>query len=981
MSKGGRLSRLFPKLFRGESKTKDGSIANEVKGPFCIVFLLDDAEKKISYKGNWKGQNIFDSLCAMLNLLERDYFGLRLIDTSGQTHWLDLAKSLSSQLKGCSVPYKLYFCVKFYAADPCKLRDEITRYLFFLQVKRDILQGRLPVSYDEVAELCGYALQSELGDFDPRLHTAGYVSEFCFVPNQTEELEAKIANIHRRCVGASPLMAEQKYLEKVKWLELYGVDLHPVQGESNVEYFLGLTPTGVVVYKQKTKVASYFCGRSQRLAAIDMKFRQQPTVQRSQSRRQARRSNSDSRLVAEQWYNDQHGRTVITVMGQAEPVRAPRHRSLPELQGRQSPRSIKSAPWESKLDYGLYTSGHDSPSVYSDSKYPGSDSQNGFNQRKRYFPNTKTSDNESDASVSRRRRRELDSDSGSEISFPNSSQNRKLRHTMSDKDVKLRNNGNLSIPSLHSAPAGEVKQRRRRRLDVFRFDLVDTEGMTVDQLRDIPYTKIETKASLFRVKYSPKIRHKIWASRRKSFGEADRNSEAKTGSNSTVSRQDSYYTDPTGNYIHGSKISGSVSQGQLPRDSGSQRSYPLNSGYSPSSSARIQHYIPDGHDSDRNNAIQQDRCRQSPLSVHNCLVSNTMNDTERHRNYSTSNQLNAGHHHDNRYQENKYIQIFNQNESNGYSSAQNHSDRGPDINSRNNSYTENYSSTLSPVINSKNSSYIGNNSKSSTQSHSEHKPSHAVRENSFIGGSKDSRSHKPAPHYRDNYSEGVASNGSTPSRGSTKTDYDHRVGSRPRSSYNNQGRPSSSYLGQHVQANDFETVPSKYSTINSHRADSGYTSYNTQLQGQSQHHSPRTGNTESYGTIQVMKLADTLHSDTVIKLVDTLHFDTVIKPVDTLHFDTVIKPVDTLHSDTVMKPVDTLHSDTVMKPVDTLHSDTVMKPVDTLHFDTVIKPVDTLHFDTVIKPVDTLHSDSYKTSIFTSLSHSYKTIVQYIFFY
>ncbi|GFR59755.1 Band 4.1-like protein 4 [Elysia marginata] len=599
MSKGSRLSRLLPKFFRSDTKAKDGHSVSDLKGPYCSIVFLDDTNHQLPYK-----------------------------------HWLDAHKSISSQLKGCTVPVKFYFGVKFYAADPCKLREEITRYLFFLQVKRDILQGRLPVSFDEAAELCGYALQSELGDFEPRVHTAGYVSEFCFVPNQTEELEARISGIHQRCVGATPIMAEHRFLEKVQWLEMYGVDLHPVQGESSVEYFLGLTPTGIVVYKHKSKVASYFwprvtkssqkgkmfmlkvkdksnddhlyafelstkaackhlwkcsvehhtffSGRSERLAAMEGRWRPQPSVARAPSRRRSRRVNSDSR-INDQAYQDQYFRNrqgMVTVMGQPEPVRAPRHRSLPELHGRQSPRSIKSAPWESNYDYGLYTSGHDSPSASAGRRDPrhasfvsgGSDSESGISQRKRYFPGRKGSDNESDGSASRRRRRERDSDSGSEVSFTMANKGRKKRNPNGPIEFKnfdshllypfhdKENNQNGSIPSLHSAPAGELKQRRRRRRSKspgnnkrppeelkqhIEFDLIDTEGMTEEQLRDITYTKVETKANLFRVKYSPKFRQKIWASRRKSFGDADRNSAP---SRTNLTRQESYNTDPAGNY-------------------------------------------------------------------------------------------------------------------------------------------------------------------------------------------------------------------------------------------------------------------------------------------------------------------------------------------------------------------------------------------------------------------------------------------------
>ncbi|KAL1110364.1 hypothetical protein AAG570_007895, partial [Ranatra chinensis] len=206
------------------------------------------------------GQEILETVFRHLNLLETSYFGLRYIDSENQTHWLDTSKRVTKQLKG-EGSYTLYFGVKFYAADPCKLVEEITRYQFFLQVKQDILQGRLPVPFDLASELCALLVQSELGDYDPHRHSPGYVSEFRFVANQTVELENKIAEIHKELIGQQPSVAELNYLEKVKWLDMYGVDLHPVLGEDNTEYFLGLTPAGVIVLRNKTKVANYYWPR------------------------------------------------------------------------------------------------------------------------------------------------------------------------------------------------------------------------------------------------------------------------------------------------------------------------------------------------------------------------------------------------------------------------------------------------------------------------------------------------------------------------------------------------------------------------------------------------------------------------------------------------------------------------------------------------------------------------------------------------
>ncbi|XP_016359124.1 band 4.1-like protein 4, partial [Sinocyclocheilus anshuiensis] len=53
---------------------------------------------------------------------------------------------------------------------------------------------------------------------------------------------------------------------------MYGVDLHPVFGEKQSEYFLGLTPVGVVVYKNKTQVGKYFWPRMTKVHFKETQF-------------------------------------------------------------------------------------------------------------------------------------------------------------------------------------------------------------------------------------------------------------------------------------------------------------------------------------------------------------------------------------------------------------------------------------------------------------------------------------------------------------------------------------------------------------------------------------------------------------------------------------------------------------------------------------------------------------------------------------
>ncbi|XP_074875801.1 band 4.1-like protein 4A isoform X2 [Buteo buteo] len=235
---------------------------------YCEVLLLDESKLTLTtqqqgIKKSTKGSVVLGYVFRHLNLVEIDYFGLRYCDRSHQTYWLDPAKTLAEhkELINTGPPYTLYFGIKFYAEDPCKLKEEITRYQFFLQVKQDVLQGRLPCPVNTAAQLGAYVIQSELGDYDPYKHTAGYVSEYRFVPDQKEELEDAIERIHKTLMGQVPAEAEVNYLGVAKSLEMYGVDLHPVYGENKSEYFLGLTPIGVVVYKNKKQVGKYFWPR------------------------------------------------------------------------------------------------------------------------------------------------------------------------------------------------------------------------------------------------------------------------------------------------------------------------------------------------------------------------------------------------------------------------------------------------------------------------------------------------------------------------------------------------------------------------------------------------------------------------------------------------------------------------------------------------------------------------------------------------
>ncbi|XP_041637539.1 FERM, ARHGEF and pleckstrin domain-containing protein 1-like [Cheilinus undulatus] len=233
------------------------------------VQMLDDTQEVFQISQRSPGKVLFDLVCVHLNLSEGDYFGLEYQDHRKMTVWLDLLKPTLKQIRRPKNTI-VRFVVKFFPPDHTQLMEELTRYLFALQIKRDLACGRLICNDTSAALMVSHIIQSEIGDFD-ETQSWQHLLHNKYLPDQ-DAIRDKITDCHRKHVGQTPAESDYQLLEIARRLEMYGIRLHPAKDREGTKLSLAVAHTGVLVFQGYTKINAFNWSKVRKLSFKRKRF-------------------------------------------------------------------------------------------------------------------------------------------------------------------------------------------------------------------------------------------------------------------------------------------------------------------------------------------------------------------------------------------------------------------------------------------------------------------------------------------------------------------------------------------------------------------------------------------------------------------------------------------------------------------------------------------------------------------------------------
>ncbi|KAE8634074.1 hypothetical protein XENTR_v10002194 [Xenopus tropicalis] len=229
---------------------------------FIVRIITMDAEMEFNCEMKWKGKDLFDLVCRTLGLRETWFFGLQYT-VKDTIAWLKMDKKVLDHDVPKEEPVTFHFLAKFYPENvEEELVQDITQHLFFLQVKKQILEEKIYCPPEASVLLASYAVQAKYGDYDPSVHKRGFLAEEELLPKRVINLyqmtpemwEERITAWYAEHRGRTRDEAEMEYLKIAQDTEMYGVNYFLIRNKKGTELLLGVDALGLHIYDLENRL-------------------------------------------------------------------------------------------------------------------------------------------------------------------------------------------------------------------------------------------------------------------------------------------------------------------------------------------------------------------------------------------------------------------------------------------------------------------------------------------------------------------------------------------------------------------------------------------------------------------------------------------------------------------------------------------------------------------------------------------------------
>ncbi|XP_014242727.1 tyrosine-protein phosphatase non-receptor type 21 isoform X2 [Cimex lectularius] len=242
-------------------KSRQYNVVSKSLFVICVE-LLDGATIECTLSSESVGRECLDNVCQRLGLQQPEFFGLRYVNRHNAPRWVEMERPLKKQLDKYARDSNLYIRVMYYVSGISLIQDEMTRYHYFLQLKKDVIEGRINCNLKQASKLASYCMQAEFGNHDLERHTAEYLKDFALFPKHLEghleSLTQAVILQHAALAGLPQGTAEEYYILAVQQLDGYGQETFLAKDDSGNEVIIGVSLTGIVIRYENNTPSKFY---------------------------------------------------------------------------------------------------------------------------------------------------------------------------------------------------------------------------------------------------------------------------------------------------------------------------------------------------------------------------------------------------------------------------------------------------------------------------------------------------------------------------------------------------------------------------------------------------------------------------------------------------------------------------------------------------------------------------------------------------